>query len=177
MLFNSVESRKTLLSEMVVKFYSLFFFSSLRRTSLLNQLHEITTKWCISSIKEMLLLPTHRRHDCWMSSPSPQKSQAPKFRTYPVEHFVSTRYGLDGTSAKVLFAYSDYTNSFILPDHPLQVLWCTQKKRAHNSMFRFIPFPWEKRVVSESVRPRVFVGICWESQSGRHGRASLFMKN
>lgn len=46
---------------MVVKFYSLFFFSSLRRTSLLNQLHEITTKWCISSIKEMLLLPTHRR--------------------------------------------------------------------------------------------------------------------
>lgn len=28
----------------------------------------------------------------------PPKSQVPKFRTYPVEHFVSTRYDLDGTS-------------------------------------------------------------------------------
>lgn len=175
MLFNSVESRKTLLSEMVVKFYSFLSFHRYEghrcwinyMKSLLNDVYPLSKKCCFFP----------HTGDCWMSSPSPQKSQAPKFRTYPVEHFVSTRYGLDGTSAKVLFAYSDYTNSFILPDHPLLVHWCTQKKRAHNSMFRFIPFPWEKWVVSESVRPRVFVGICWESQSGRHGRASLFMKN
>lgn len=155
---------------------TLFSFSSFRRTSPLIQLHEITTKWCISSIKAMLLLPTHRRHDCWMSSPSPQ---SPKFRSS--EHIPWSTLcppdtiwtALAPASAKVLFAYSDYTNSFILPGHPLQVLRCTQK----NSMFRFIQFPLEKWVVSESVRPRVFVGICWESQSVRHGRASLFMKN